>query len=293
MFQFNPFTGTLDLNSGPGSYLDDVVEYASLASFPVPGEAGKIYVDLSSDRAYRWPEGGTSLESYREVSPTDLADLPAAFFDRAGNAQTRPPTLGQTQHQVVLANDTRLFDARQVAWVQPPVSPFFPVPTPVADLVPGTQYSIAVVGTTDWFAIGLTGLVFNVTAPADSDTLSIMAAFGIQIGMLVTGAGIAPGTTVLATSASAFPRVITLSQPTTAALTDTPVTFASAPESGNVFTKNSTPGTGTGSAIPLLGNPEPPDLGTMAYDGAFLYILVPTPGNQSVRWARTPLSMTW
>ena len=72
MFQFNPFTGTLDLNSGPGSYTDDVVEYGSKAAFPVPGEAGKLYIDRSTDRAYRWSEGGTSLESYREVSGPEV-----------------------------------------------------------------------------------------------------------------------------------------------------------------------------------------------------------------------------
>jgi hypothetical protein len=71
MFQFNPFTGTLDLNSGPGSYLDDVLEYDNLAAFPVPGESGKIYVARDDNRAYRWPEGGTNHASYREISPLE------------------------------------------------------------------------------------------------------------------------------------------------------------------------------------------------------------------------------
>lgn len=36
------------------SYVDDVLEYANLASFPVTGEAGKIYVALDTNKTYRW-----------------------------------------------------------------------------------------------------------------------------------------------------------------------------------------------------------------------------------------------
>jgi len=53
------------------SYVDDVVEYAALASFPASGSAGIIYVDLTTNKIYRW--SGTV---YIEVSPV------------AGNADT-------------------------------------------------------------------------------------------------------------------------------------------------------------------------------------------------------------
>lgn len=36
------------------SYVDDVLEFTNLAAFPVTGEAGKIYVDISTDFVYRW-----------------------------------------------------------------------------------------------------------------------------------------------------------------------------------------------------------------------------------------------
>jgi phage-related tail fiber protein len=36
------------------SYVDDVLEYATLAGFPATGESGKIYVDLSTNKTYRW-----------------------------------------------------------------------------------------------------------------------------------------------------------------------------------------------------------------------------------------------
>ena len=36
------------------SYVDDVLEFANLASFPVIGESGKIYIALDSGFPYRW-----------------------------------------------------------------------------------------------------------------------------------------------------------------------------------------------------------------------------------------------
>jgi len=36
------------------SYVDDVLEYANLATLPVTGEAGKIYVTIDSNKTYRW-----------------------------------------------------------------------------------------------------------------------------------------------------------------------------------------------------------------------------------------------
>ena len=36
------------------SYVDDVLEFADLASFPATGETGKIYVALDTNKCYRW-----------------------------------------------------------------------------------------------------------------------------------------------------------------------------------------------------------------------------------------------
>lgn len=59
---------TLDANglipsSQLPSYVDDVLEYASVSAFPLTGEAGKIYVALDTNRTYRW--GGSE---YAEIS---------------------------------------------------------------------------------------------------------------------------------------------------------------------------------------------------------------------------------
>lgn len=49
------------------SYVDDVEEYADLASFPVTGESGKIYVALDTLKTYRW-----SSTVYAEISPSEV-----------------------------------------------------------------------------------------------------------------------------------------------------------------------------------------------------------------------------
>lgn len=46
-------TGTIDAARLP-SYVDDVVEAASLAALPPTGETGKIYVALDTNKTYRW-----------------------------------------------------------------------------------------------------------------------------------------------------------------------------------------------------------------------------------------------
>ena len=45
------------------SYVDDVLEFPALANFPATGEAGKIYIDASTGKTYRW--NGTG---YTEIS---------------------------------------------------------------------------------------------------------------------------------------------------------------------------------------------------------------------------------
>ena len=45
------------------SYVDDVLEYSAKSSFPATGESGKIYVDTSDNKTYRW-----SGSAYAEIS---------------------------------------------------------------------------------------------------------------------------------------------------------------------------------------------------------------------------------
>lgn len=45
------------------SYVDDVIEYNSNSNFPTPGESGKIYIALDTNKTYRWSGSG-----YVEIS---------------------------------------------------------------------------------------------------------------------------------------------------------------------------------------------------------------------------------
>ncbi|MBQ9000809.1 MAG: hypothetical protein IJ087_03040 [Eggerthellaceae bacterium] len=52
--------GVIDSSHLP-SYVDDVLEYASVSAFPATGESGKIYVDIATNKTYRW-SGSTYVE---------------------------------------------------------------------------------------------------------------------------------------------------------------------------------------------------------------------------------------
>ena len=61
------------------SYVDDVEEYSSVSAFPATGETGKIYVDLSTNKTYRW--SGTTYV----VVGSDLALGETSTTAYAGN----------------------------------------------------------------------------------------------------------------------------------------------------------------------------------------------------------------
>jgi hypothetical protein len=66
---------TLDANSKvPAaqlpSYVDDVLEYANLGSFPGTGETGKIYVTLDTNKTYRWT-GSAYVEISASLVPNN------------------------------------------------------------------------------------------------------------------------------------------------------------------------------------------------------------------------------
>uniref|UniRef100_UPI0025E95614 hypothetical protein n=1 Tax=Mycolicibacterium sp. TaxID=2320850 RepID=UPI0025E95614 len=63
------------------SYVDDVLEFATVAAFPVTGESGKIYLDISTGDTYRW--GGSQ---YTRITIKDAASNET--FARARNSAT-------------------------------------------------------------------------------------------------------------------------------------------------------------------------------------------------------------
>ena len=61
------------------SYVDDVLEYTAKANFPTTGETGKIYIDTSTNKTYRW-----SGSTYAEISAS-LAIGTTSSTAAAGN----------------------------------------------------------------------------------------------------------------------------------------------------------------------------------------------------------------
>lgn len=79
------------------SYVDDVLEYANFASFPVTGETGKIYVTLDTNKTYRW--SGTA---YTEISAQQLQVIDVNNFASL-------PATGASNTLYQTVNDNKLY----------------------------------------------------------------------------------------------------------------------------------------------------------------------------------------
>ena len=94
------------------SYVDDVVEYASLSAFPATGETGKIYIALDTNKTYRW-----SGSAYVEISASlALGETSSTAFrgDRGktayNNSNTNKTNIG-TLADLTTTNKNNLVEA--------------------------------------------------------------------------------------------------------------------------------------------------------------------------------------
>lgn len=81
------------------SFVDDVLEYASLGNFPLTGERGKIYVALDTNKTYRW-----SGSTYVKISEADI--MTGATASANGTAGLVPAPLAGDQNKVLKGNGT-------------------------------------------------------------------------------------------------------------------------------------------------------------------------------------------
>lgn len=86
----NPDTTPKVKSSLLPSYVDDVLEFASLSVFPTTGETGKIYVALDTNKTYRW--GGTQYVQVGgdEQAQADWAQTNSSSPDFIKNKPTIP-----------------------------------------------------------------------------------------------------------------------------------------------------------------------------------------------------------
>ncbi len=96
------------------SYVDDVIEAASMSAFPATGEAGKIYVALDTNKTYRW--GGSA---YVEISESlALGDTSSTAF-RGDYGKALKDTMGtgtlDTTAQTVIPAINELAGGKQAS----------------------------------------------------------------------------------------------------------------------------------------------------------------------------------
>ncbi len=82
------------------SYVDDVVEYTTIAQFPATGSAGILYIDLTTNKQYRW--GGSAYAQITSgavdsvagktgvitLDTSDIAGLTSALANKAASSHT-------------------------------------------------------------------------------------------------------------------------------------------------------------------------------------------------------------
>ena len=72
------------------SYVDDILEFPSIVSFPIAGEAGKIYVSLNNNNIYRWSGSGyIEIGSSGSTTPGSTTPDLQQVTD-TGNTTTNP-----------------------------------------------------------------------------------------------------------------------------------------------------------------------------------------------------------
>ena len=107
------------------SYVDDVLEYANLASFPTTGETGKLYIALDTNLIYRWT--GSTYASTSSNSSLALGETSETAYrgDRGKTAYDHSQATGNP-HGTTIANISGLqsaIDDAAVNFAAPTVNP--------------------------------------------------------------------------------------------------------------------------------------------------------------------------
>lgn len=84
-------SGTIAAANLP-SYVDDVLEYASLSNFPTEGESGKIYTALDTNKIYRW--SGSTYVVISETIALGTTHATAGYGDESRAAYNHSTSTG-------------------------------------------------------------------------------------------------------------------------------------------------------------------------------------------------------
>ena len=115
------------LTSQLPSYVDDVIEATALSKFPSTGEAGKIYVDTSTNKTYRWSgsayvEISASLALGETSSTAYRGDRGKAAYDHSQTTHARTDatkTAASSTNGNILINGTEITVYKHPAGTNP------------------------------------------------------------------------------------------------------------------------------------------------------------------------------
>lgn len=94
-------SGTIAAGNLP-SYVDDVLEYASLSKFPTAGESGKIYTALDTNKIYRW--SGSAYVVISETIALGTTHSSAGYGDESRAAYNHSIETSGNPHHVTKAD---------------------------------------------------------------------------------------------------------------------------------------------------------------------------------------------
>lgn len=169
--------GTFDLNTKADlvdgkvpssqlpSYVDDVLEYANLASFPATGESGKIYIAIDTNLTYRW--GGSSYVVMSSSLALGETSETAYRGDRGKTAYDHSQTIGNphgtTKGDIGLGNVDNTSDANK------------PISTATQTALNGKENIISVGTTSQYFRGDKTWQTLNSSAVGLGNVLNVDA----------------------------------------------------------------------------------------------------------------------
>ena len=159
------------------SFVDDVLEFADLASFPVTGEAGKIYIAIDTALDYRWTG---SVYSIIGQTP-DVVGIGSNVFPRYDQAQVlTAPQKAQVKANIGLSDTDGLSEGV--------TNKYFTDAQAVAAVLTGYVVAVtnAVVAATDTVSVAIGKLQKQITDLAGSFRYSINAQTGTTYTVLNT-----------------------------------------------------------------------------------------------------------
>ena len=200
-------TGKVPASQLP-SYVDDVLEYTSRAGFPSTGQSGIIYVDLATNKTYRWGGtdyveissslalGETSSTAYAGDKGKANADAISALQTRVGNVESKNSTQDtaiQTAQGAAEAAQTTATQAKAAAATNAGA---------IEDIVDGTTTVAKATSATTATKLGAKktfALTGNVTGSSESDlsgnvSIATTIANGAVTTEKLSATGIAAGT---------------------------------------------------------------------------------------------------